>query len=253
MNSPGFTDVGLALILVVLAWVVGRIKRLGVGNDIAFGTVRSIVQLIAVGYALHYIFDLQSLWLIGLAIAVMMLVGSHAAAGRVKGLKGAYLIALLSILIASSITIATLLATRIVNLEARYLIPLAGMIVGNSMNACALTMDRLRSDLKSNRLAIETSLALGKSWRLASHEYVRNATRAGIMSILNFLKTVGIVALPGAMTGMILGGAEPLEAVCLQLVVGYMLLASNTISSVVGAELTVRKHFTRHHQLRSNV
>ena len=120
------------------------------------------------------------------------------------------------------------------------------------MNACTLSIDRLVSDVKNNRLAIETSLSLGKTWNQASQRYQKEATTTGMISILNFMKTVGLVALPGAMTGMILGGAEPLEAVLLQLVVAYMLLSAVTITSIVVVQLTIRQFFTNYHQLIIN-
>ncbi len=254
MNSPGYTEVALGLVLVGIALAVARWWKLPVTKDIAIGTVRSFVQLIAVGYALHYLFDLQSLWMILAAILIMVLVGAHAAAGgRVKKVKGSFGVALIAILAGSFITLATMLALGIVTTEARYVIPLAGMIVGNSVTAAALSIDRLGSDLRSNRHAIETALALGTSWREASATYRREAAHTGMISILNFMKTVGLVALPGAMTGMILAGAEPLQAVLLQLIVAYMLLSATTITSVVAAELTVRRFFTIAHQLRSGI
>lgn len=249
MSGPGFNDVAMAVILIAIAVGVSRIKHLPVIGDMLVGSVRAFIQLIAVGYALQFIFDLESTWLILAAMAVMIVVGAHAAAGRVKKLKGAFAITVTSITIGSAFTLATMVLTDIITLQARFAIPLAGMLVGNAMNASALTVDRLVSDLRTQRLAIETSLALGKSWRFASLPFQQDAARTGMISILNFMKTVGIVALPGAMTGMILAGADPLDAVLLQLIVGYMLLASNTIASVVAVELTVRRFFTRNHQL----
>ena len=139
---------------------------------------------------------------------------------------------------------------NVITFEARYVIPLAGMVVANSMNATTLTINRITSDITSNRLAIETALSLGKNWRLATRTFQREAAIAGMISVLNFMKTVGIVALPGAMTGMILAGAEPVKAVLFQIIVAYMLLSVVTISTIVALELTVRKFFTPFHQLR---
>lgn len=253
MNAPGYTEVLLAGVMVVIAIVVGRFWRLPVLKDMALGSVRAFVQLVAVGYAVRFIFDLESTWLILLALGLMTIVGAHAAAGRVKDLKGSFGTCLTAMLVGSAVTLATMLLFRIISFDARYVIPLAGMIIGNSMNASALAVDRLASDLRGNRLAVETALALGKSWRAASQKFQRDAARTGMVAILNFLKTVGIVALPGAMTGMILAGADPVEAVLLQVIVAYMLLAATTITSVVAVELTIRRFFTRHHQLRSDV
>jgi len=253
MKEISYLQVALALVLVVIAIVVSRYWKLSVAKDMAIGSVRSFIQLVAVGYALQFIFDLESVWLILLAVAVMLTVGAYTAAGRVKKMTRAFPICLAAMIAGSLVTLAVMLVIDIIPFNARYIIPLGGMIISNAMNACALTMSRLTTDLYTNSLAIETSLSLGKSWRVASREFQRESATAGMMSMLNFMKTVGIVALPGAMTGMILGGADPMEAVLLQVVVGYMLFAAVTITSVVSVELTVRRFFTPQHQLRRSV
>lgn len=243
------TDVLLSLVMIALAIGVSRWWKIPVQKDMALGSVRAFVQLVAVGYALKNIFELDHVLLIVAAILVMIVVGSHAAGGRVKGLRRPYVIAFISMVLASAVTLAVMLGLRIVPLEARYIIPLAGMIVGNSMNASALTANRISSDLKSQAAAVEASLALGKSWRAASLPLQKEAAVAGMLSTLNFLKTVGLVALPGAMTGMILAGAEPLQAVLFQFIVGAMLLSAVTVASIATLELTVRRFFTANHQL----
>jgi putative ABC transport system permease protein len=249
MNMIGFKEVAIALALVLLSMAVSRWWRLPVQKDMALGSVRAFVQLVAVGYALEYIFAIESLWLILLAIVVMILVGAHAASGRVSYLRRPFVITSTAMIVGSMITLGLMLLLRIITLEARYVIPLAGMIIGNSMNASALTVDRISSGIRDHRLAIETALSLGKSWREATRQYQKEAAMAGMISMLNFMKTVGIVALPGAMTGMILAGVDPLDAVMLQIVVGYMLVSSVTLTSVVALELTVRRFFTANHQL----
>ncbi|MDF1544424.1 MAG: iron export ABC transporter permease subunit FetB [bacterium] len=252
MNNPALTEVVISLLLVVASLAITRYWKINVAKDISLGSVRAFVQLIAVGYVLQLVFDIESVWLVLLCLAVMILIGAQAAASRIKGFRGSFAITLLAMTVGSFFTLASMLALNIITMEARYIIPLGGMIIGNSMNATALTLDRLTSDVKNNRLAIETSLALGKSWRVASVGFVRSAATTGMISILNFMKTVGIVALPGAMTGMILAGADPLEAVYLQIIVAYMLLAAVVVTSIVTVELTIRKFFTRFHQLTLN-
>ncbi|UCD63203.1 MAG: iron export ABC transporter permease subunit FetB [Candidatus Zixiibacteriota bacterium] len=253
MTTPGFLEVAISLVLVVIAIVIARYWRIPVEKDMALGSVRAFAQLVAVGYALEFIFDLESPWLIILALVIMIVVGAHAASGRVKGIRRPFVITVSAMAVGSFVTIGVMVLARIISFEARYIIPLGGMIIGNSMNASALTADRLSSDLRSQRLAIESALALGKGWRVASAKFIRNSATAGMMSMLNFMKTVGIVALPGAMTGMILAGAEPLDAVLLQIIVAYMLLSAVTITSIMAVELTVRRFFTRCHQLQHDV
>ena len=249
MIELGFTEVLLSLLLAALAIAISLWWRIPVQKDMALGSVRAFVQLVAVGYALKHIFDIQSTALILVTMLVMILVGAHAAASRVKEVRGAFVIMSVSMTVGSAITLGLMLFSGIITLEARYVIPLAGMTIGNSMNAAALTVNRIVSDIRSHTGAIETALALGKTWRAASLPYQKEAAVAGMLPILNFMKTVGIVALPGAMTGMILAGIEPLDAVLLQIVVAYMLLCAVTTTSVVALELTTRRFFSPFHQL----
>ncbi len=252
MIELGYTQVLWSALLVVLAIGLSFWWKIPVHKEMSWGAVRLFVQLIAVGYALEYIFDLESPWLMHLAMLIMTVVGAHTAASRVKEISRPFVVAFLSIGVGSAITIGLLLVLQVITLEPRYLIPLAGMIISNSMNAATLAINRVVSDIRQNRDAIETSLALGKSWREASRRFQREAAVAGMLPLLNFLKTAGIVALPGAMTGMILAGVEPIKAVMLQIVVAYMLLGAVTVTSILALELTVRKFFTAHHQLVLN-
>jgi len=249
MIELGYAEVLWSALLVALAIALTLWWKIPVQKDLAFGSVRAFVQLVAVGYALKYIFELESAWLMHLAMLIMTVVGAQVAASRVKEIKRPVIVTFLAIALGSAVTIGMLLALRVITMEARYLIPLAGMIISNSMNASALTVNRIISDIRQNKDAIETSLALGKSWREASRRFQKDAVVAGMLPTLNFLKTVGIVALPGAMTGMILAGVEPVKAILLQIVVAYMLAAAVTVSSVVALELTVRRFFSPHHQL----
>jgi putative ABC transport system permease protein len=243
MIETGYLQVLAALVLAVLAFVLARIKSIPVEKEIALGSVRAFVQLVAVGYALEFIFDTESFWLVILSVAVMLLVGAYTAGQRAEHFKNGFPIAFISMAAGSLITLGLMLALNIISAEARYIIPLAGMIISNAMNASAITFNRIGSDLKSNRLAVETALSLGKNWREASRRYYRDSAKAGMITILNFLKTVGIVALPGAMTGMILAGISPLDAVLIQVIVAYMLLSAVAISAVLSAELAVRRFF----------
>jgi len=251
VTNPGLTEVLMSLILVGLALGVSRWWKISTAKDMSIGSVRAFIQLVAVGYALEFIFGMESPWLIYLALLIMIAVGSHAAYGRVKSVSNSFFITFISIVSGSFITLLLMLLLDIISFEARYIIPLGGMIIGNSMNSSALTIERLSSDLKNNHLAIETSLSLGRGWRSASREYQKKAATAGMISILNTMKTIGLVALPGAMTGMILAGANPLKAVYLQIIVVYMILSAVTITSVVSMELTIRKFFSKHQQLIS--
>jgi putative ABC transport system permease protein len=249
-----FSDIAIAAILVVLAVLISWLWKIPTQKEMSLGAVRAFVQLVLVGYALDFIFAIDSVWLIALAVLIMLVVGARQASLRIQKLGGSYWIVFIGMVTGSVVTLAILIATGLATSDdpavplARYVIPLAGMIVSNSMNAAALTVNRLVNGLTDGKLAVETALALGKTWRQASVKYQREAAVNGMLSMLNFLKTVGIVALPGGMTGMILAGASPLEAVLWQLIIGYMLLSSVTITALVAMELTVRKFFTVGHR-----
>jgi putative ABC transport system permease protein len=243
MIETGYWQVLAALALVALAFILTRYKKIPVEKEIAIGSVRGFIQLVAVGYVLEFIFKSESTWLILLSVMIMILVAAYTAGQRAEHFKNGFSISLVALVAGSLITLGIMLALNIITAEARYIIPLAGMIISNSMNAASLAFNRIGSDLKNNRLAVETALALGKNWRQASQKYYREAVKAAMISILNFFKTVGIVALPGAMTGMILAGVTPIKAVLIQIIVGYMLLSAISISAIIAVELSVRKFF----------
>jgi putative ABC transport system permease protein len=117
------------------------------------------------------------------------------------------------------------------------------------MTVTALVMNRLRNDVKLQRPQIEAALALGATSRQAARGQLRRALATGMMPIIDNTKTVGLISLPGAMTGMILGGASPLEAVQLQIVVMYMLVGAAALSGLTAVFLTHPQFFTRAHQL----
>ena len=250
MIDTGFKEVGFAVLLMVLAVALSRWQKLGSEKELAIGTIRSFLQLVAIGYALEFIFDLENIFAVLLTLMVMIIIGSYTAARRARQIRHSFLISFVSILLGSIVTIGIMLAVGVIRAKAHYIIPLGGMVVGNSMSCAALVMERLHSDITGNRLAIETSLSLGKTWREAISGYFSNAVRAGMMYILNFLKTVGIVQLPGAMTGMILAGASPLKAVLIQVIVGYMITAAVIVTGLMAAHLSVRQMFSSADQLK---
>ena len=249
MIETGFKEVGIAVILMVVAIVLSRWQRIGTQKELAIGTLRSFVQLVAIGYALEFIFGLKNISAISGTILIMIIVGAYTAGQRATHIRHAKLLSFIAIFSGSIVTLGLMLGVGIIKAKAQYIIPLGGMIIGNSMNCSALVMERLYSDIDNNRLAVETALSLGKSWREAVDRFFRQAIKAGMMQMLNFLKVVGLVQLPGAMTGMILAGASPLKAVLIQVIVGYMLTASVTVTGIVAAQLAVRQMFTRHQQL----
>lgn len=247
---PWLPRIGGAVLLVFAAASISKWQDVDLEKDMLVALVRSFVQLIAIGFALDWIFNSDSILLIFLPVLVMIAIAGYTAAQRAKGVPHAKLVATTSILTGATLTIATLIAVRVFPLEARYIIPIAGMIVGNSMNVTALVMNRLRDDLEIQRLEVETALALGATAKQAMHKQLRRALRTGMTPMVMTTKTAGLISLPGAMTGMILAGASPLEAVQLQLVVMYMLIGAVAFSGLAATFLTYPRFFTAAHQLK---
>jgi putative ABC transport system permease protein len=243
-----FPDVALALLLVAVALAVSRWRRVGLESDLAVATVRSFVQLLAVGYALDFVFRGHG-GLTLVVLAVMITTATLTSGARAASIPGARLIAAASITAAAAGTLGVLLALRIIGGSARVVIPLGSMIISSAMNTTSLVMSRLSQDLASNRREVEARLSLAQPSREAAGPWQRTALRTGMLPTVDQTKVVGLVALPGAMTGMILAGASPLAAIRLQLLVMYMLLGGNAFAALVSGELSLRRLFTADHQL----
>ncbi len=251
---PGsFYEVIAALILVGIALGLCWYERIGVQKDILLGTFRSFVQLLCVGYALELILGLNDPWVMILTLTVMILVGGYTAKGRTASGNRGFVAATLSIGIGTFLTLGLMLGLRIIDFEGKYIIPLAGMTVGNCTNASALALDRLEAEIRSRKGQIEAALALGATSKQAIDNSYRTTIKTALIPMINLMKIVGLVQLPGAMVGMILAGATPISAVKLQIVVVYMLVGATTITAVLVTKMAGRWHFNRHHQLTQDL
>jgi putative ABC transport system permease protein len=250
----GLQAVGSALLtlgLVAVAVALSLYERLDLEKDIGVAVVRSFVQLAAIGYVIDFIFGLDNLGAVALLLAGMVLFAAWTSARRAEEVPRAFLVAVVAVGVAAVATLGVLLALRIVPATARYLIPLGGMVIGNAMNVASLTMTRIRDDVAEQRLKIEAALALGATSRQAVAPILRTALQNALIPLIDATKTTGIIFLPGAMVGMIIAGADPLEAVRLQIVVLYMLLGSVSIAAILIGTLAYRAFFTSRHQLRT--
>jgi putative ABC transport system permease protein len=246
----GFGSVAAALALVALALALSWWQRLDVEKDMAWACVRSFFQLIAIGYVIHLILRTDRPLYVVLMVAAMLGFAAFTSARRARRLPGAPVLMLTAIGGSTVVTLGLMIALGIIPSGARYVIPIAGMIIGNSMNVASVTAVRLLEDARDRRPQIEASLALGASPRQATHHLARRSVRLAMVPVIDATKTTGIVFLPGAMTGMILAGADPLQAVRLQIVVMFMLLAAVSVTATLVSLLAPRRLFTAHQQLR---
>jgi putative ABC transport system permease protein len=243
-----FADVALALSLVAASIVVSRVRGVGLEGDITLATVRSFVQLLAIGFVLDYVF--RGHGALTLVVLVVMVGTATLTSGRRgRGVPGAYSIAALSISIAAAATLGLLVLLRVIPTGARAVIPLGSMIIASAMNTTSLVMTNLRDGLAAHRREVEARLSLAQTGHQAGAPWHRAAMRTAMLPTIDQTKVVGLVALPGAMTGMILAGASAAQAIRVQLVVMYMLLGGNAFAALTAGEATMRRLFTADHQL----
>lgn len=243
--------------LVVCAIALLRALRVGNETDFVWGAIRTVAQLLLVGYVLRWIFDARALIWVALAFAVMLSAAAWTASRRtrrpVPGLLG---ISGLALALGSGLTtfaVTALIVRADPWWDPRYFLPLAGMIIGNAMNAAALAAERLQAEISGRRGEIEEILALGGSPRQATAEALRTSLRAALVPTVNAMLTVGLVSLPGMMTGQMIAGAEPTTAARYQIVVMFMLTSATTISAIVLGLLLYRRFFTGAWQLRGEL
>lgn len=257
MNGPieiGSLQLVLALVFVLAAGGVSLAYGLGLTRDLVWGTVRTFAQLFLMGYALKIIFGLESGILVILVFAVMITFAARIVKKRVAEKSVNYGPPVFLATFVSYMAVTVVVTGVIVGAEPwwkpQYFLPLGGMVVGNSMNALALSLERLFSGLRDRREEVEMRLTLGADSREASREIVMNALKAGMIPSINSMMGVGIVFIPGMMTGQILAGADPLTAVRYQIVVMLMLVASTAISAYLAVFLARKRCFNEAHGLK---
>lgn len=250
LTSASLMRIGSALLLVLVAAVISRWQVLDLEKHMATAVVRAFLQLVAIGYALTYVFQADNPIVILLILCVMISTAGYTAGQRGRATPHAKRIAFLAIGFGGFSTLFLLVALNIFDFTARQVIPIAGMVIGNSMNVCSLVMKRVADDVRAHKSKIEAALALGATSRQAIRPYLHEALHTGMTPIIDTTKTVGLIQLPGAMTGMILAGASPLQAVVLQIIVMYMLIGAAALTGLAAGWLTYRQFFTTHHQIR---
>ena len=250
----GYLDLAIGLGLILTVAGLSRWEQLKLEYDIAIAAVRTLLQLLAVGYVLKYIFALNNAALIILAIIAMIVVAARTVTGRQKKQTRelSFLVAFaMSVGSGISLFIATQIMLQIKPwYEPHYLIPLAGMVIGNSMNGATLAVERIDSEIDLRRSEIEAYLALGATAKQAAASCIRAAMKAAMIPTINSMMVVGIVSLPGMMTGQILSGTSPLIAVKYQIIIMYMIAFSVAVSSFILIKLRFKRYFTDDHQLR---
>ncbi|MBA0867228.1 hypothetical protein Goshw_028489 [Gossypium schwendimanii] len=242
-----------ALTVVLIAVLLSFMQNLGLEKEMIYSIFRAFLQLSIIGFVLQFIFNQDNSGWIVLAYLFMVSVAGYTAGQRAKHVPRGKYVAGVSILAGTTLTMFVLVVLNVFPFTPRYIIPVAGMMVGNAMTVTGVTMKRLRDDIKLQMSLVETALALGATPRQATLEQVKRALVISLSPVLDNAKTVGLISLPGAMTGLIMGGASPLEAIQLQIVVMNMLIGASTVSSIMSTYLCWPAFFTKAYQLETKV
>ncbi|MGD9215951.1 MAG: iron export ABC transporter permease subunit FetB [Desulfobacteraceae bacterium] len=249
-------DLSLAAGLVLLLALLSVQMRLGMTRQIIIAALRTTVQLLLIGLVLKTLFSNVHLGWIGLMAAVMLLAAGREVMGRqkrkFKGLWG-FGVGTLSMFI-SSFTITVLALNVIISVKPWYLpqyaIPLLGMLLGNTMSGIAIGLDRLTAAAWDHRTVIEGRLMLGAPWSQAINSIRRDSIRSGLIPIINSMMAAGLVSLPGMMTGQILGGNPPMEAVKYQILIMFLIAGGTGLGTIVAVWMGSRRLFDGRQRLR---
>ncbi len=249
IELSGF-DLFLAIGLVVIASAISLFLHLGLTRSLAVAAARCMLQLGAIGLVLKKIFQVNSPYLVVGWLGVMLIMASREAVRRSRNkYSGINLDALLTMTF-TSLVVGLLVTQMVIKVrpwyDPQYVIPIFGMIFGNSLNGICLCLDRFLEYLRSRRQEVELRLCFGATRQEAVIEGARQAIRTGMIPIINNMTVAGIVSLPGMMTGQIVAGASPVQAVAYQIVIMFMIAASNALGAMLLSTLAARRLVSNH-------
>lgn len=239
---------------IVLASIVSVYLKLKLEKDLWVGAVRTFCQLFMMGFILNFIFENSNVFLVIGLFVWMVFWASRIINKRVINKPFDMQMSIFLTMVTTYILISAITTGGLLQLghwyEPRYFIPLAGMVIGNSMNAIALSLDRLFVELRDKREEVEQMLIFGADSQLAMRPALQAAVRTGMTPSINSMMSVGLVFIPGMMTGQILGGQAPVDAARYQIMIMLMIASSVAIGCGLVTTLVARKCFSSTHQLK---
>ncbi|WP_156292817.1 iron efflux ABC transporter permease subunit FetB [Serratia oryzae] len=251
MNPHSITNesLGLSMMLVVVAILISHREKLALEKEIIWSICRAVVQLIIVGYVLKSIFALNNDILTVLMVLFICFNAAYNAQKRSKYIDHAFSISLIAITTGAALTLLVLVLTRSIAFTPMQVIPISGMIAGNAMVAVGLCYNHLGQRFHSEQQKIQEMLSLGASPKFASAALIRSSIRASLIPTVDSAKTVGLVSLPGMMSGLIFAGIDPVKAIKYQIMVTFMLLSTASLSTIIACYLAYRKFYNARAQL----
>ncbi|MEO8837945.1 MAG: iron export ABC transporter permease subunit FetB [Herbaspirillum sp.] len=246
-------QLGFAAVLILVNIAISIWLRLGLAKSLLIASVRMTVQLLLVGFILESVFALRTpLPVIGIGLVMAALAGVSAVHRTKRRFSGVYWNSVISVLGASFVvTGAAVIGILDVSpwYEPQYTIPLLGMVLGNVLSGVSLALDRFMEGVARDSSIIESDLALGATRWEAAHPLINDSLRVGMIPTINAMMVMGVVSLPGMMTGQLLAGAAPAAAVRYQIVIMFMIAAATALGTLGVILLAYRTLFNAQHQL----
>lgn len=236
--------------LVLLSMYLSYRNRLGLEKDLIIGSIRAVVQLTCIGFVLTYIFEWNNNILTTLILLIMVYNAANVASKHGQGIENTMKISFFTLCIGLFVTLGSLLLFGSIKYAPNEVIPIGGMILGNSMIALGLIFKGLKENFNRQSDEVEIKLCLGARPRQAAAGILRETMKTAMLPTIDSMKTVGIVQLPGMMTGLILAGVSPAIAIKYQIMVAFMLVGAVSITALLASCWTYKKFFTRLEQLR---
>jgi len=238
----------VCLTLIIGVYLFAKGEKLKIEKDILISFFRALFQVTILSFIILKLFNLSNIYTF-FALILMAMFGTVTANKHGKFLKNSFTISLFSMYISSFSTIFLLIIFNVIENKPEIIIPLSGMIIGNVMNSISLSFDRLNSELSNRRNFIETMLSLGFSSNTAFKDIQRSSIKVAMIPKIDNMKSLGLVWIPGLMAGMILGGANPLDAAVYQIIIIVMIVVSSFISAFLTVRMAKMKIFNSFEQL----
>ncbi|MFB9974630.1 iron export ABC transporter permease subunit FetB [Allobacillus sp. SKP2-8] len=244
-----FLTLSFSLIFVLIPLIISRTLNLGLEKDTLIATIRSIIQLLAVGYILQFVFDSDNSIYIWLMVGLMIIAATHNARRKGTSIQGITWKLVGTFTFVEILTQGVLIGMGITPATAQYVIPISGMVIGNSMVLSILFLNRFTAEMDDKRNETELILSLGGTPKQAVQRQLKTSIQASIIPTIESQKTIGLVQLPGMMSGQIIAGADPVQAVLFQLLVLFILLTNAVITSAILGFLSYPTLFNERMQL----
>ncbi|MGN1271692.1 MAG: ABC transporter permease [Lactobacillus sp.] len=241
----------LAFSLVLVSIGISYKEKLGLTKDVIYSVIRAIIQLVIVGYALKYIFHVDNAIFTIIITVLIIFNASWNANKRDPNPDRKFIQSFVALLVGTYVTLGVLLISNTIKLKPMQIIPITGMIAGNEMVAIGLCYKSIYDSFQDQRQQVLEKLALGATPKLASMDILRRGIKTAMQPTIDSAKTVGLVNLPGMMSGLIFAGVDPVYAIKYQIMVTFMLLSATGLGAVIAGYLAYKNYFNDREQLKS--